>query len=204
MKAIRTSEYFICALLVVGTAFFPATADASASDSHQNYPQSGVVAHVPMPGGATRQMFLRREGRKHFLYVQRPSQRGFTIIDVTRPELPIVVSRVPLESRTVIGSGLVVTVAPDKPATMAAYGGSESAEGIGGGNTDHDSIHVLNVSDPAPPRTDHTFAGIVSAVTDDARGLVYILDGDGVWILSHQQVSQCTSSDAMSAAPNCN
>ena len=42
---------------------------------------------------------------------------------------------------------------------------------------------------------------------DDARSLIYVANGDGIWILSHREVLRrhlCSSSDALSSAiPNC-
>jgi hypothetical protein len=45
-------------------------------------------------------------------------------------------------------------------------------------------------------------------VRDDARSLLYVANGDGIWIVSHKPVLRrhlCDSSDAISSAiPNCN
>jgi hypothetical protein len=41
---------------------------------------------------------------------------------------------------------------------------------------------------PAHPKTVQTFEGVTSIVRDDARGLIYVANGDGIWILSHREV----------------
>ena len=70
-----------------------------------------------------------------------------------------------------------------------------------------ETVHVLNVSNPAKPKTIETFNGVTSIVRDDSRKLIYFANQDGIWILSHQTVlrrHECSSSDAISSAiPNC-
>ena len=69
-----------------------------------------------------------------------------------------------------------------------------------------ESVRVLDVSDPAHPRTVQNFDGVTSILQDSARNLIYVANGDGVWIGSHQQVlrrHECSSSDAISPMPNC-
>ena len=59
---------------------------------------------------------------------------------------------------------------------------------------------VLDVSNPAHPRTIRILDGVTTIVRDDARNLIYVANSDGVWILSHHQVLRihlCISSDAI-------
>ncbi len=77
----------------------------------------------------------------------------------------------------------------------------------GGGGSVPESIRVLDTSDPAHVRTVQTFSEVTSVVPDDARGLIYVANGDGIWILSHKRVlrrHECTSEDDISPIPNCN
>jgi hypothetical protein len=70
-----------------------------------------------------------------------------------------------------------------------------------------ESVRLVDESDPAHPRTIQTFDGVTNLVRDNARNLIYVANGDGVWILSYQRVLRrhmCSSSDAISATiPNC-
>ena len=192
---------FMGALFVLGALLSSTLANASAADINP-YSQAKVVAHSSLSGAVATQMFLRQEGKARYLYLQRSSQQGFTVINVTQPERPKLVSRVPLETRTIMGSGLVITETPDLSATVRASG----ATGNGDGNLVPESIHVLEVSNSEHSRTVQTFNGVTGILQDSARNLIYVVSGDGVWILSRRQTSykrKCSSSDAISSSPDC-
>jgi hypothetical protein len=196
----------ICTCAVLAVFFATALADASTGDFYQSYSPARVIAHLPLSGGGATQMFLQQEGRTQYLYVQRPSQRGFVVINVTRPERPKVVTRLPLETVTVVGSGLVVTETPDKSVTASRAADMKGA-GEDEDNTFPQSVHVLDVSDPAHPLTVRAFTGVTSVLADNSRSLIYVANDKGIWILSHQQLLRrhpCSSSDAISPIPNCN
>ncbi len=201
MKTIGMTRRLVCAVFVLVALFLTTRAGASAGDAFEPYSQGKLIAHLSMPGGAARQMFLRRQGKTQYLYVQRSSHPGYTVIDVTKPAHPRVVNRAPLETLTVVGSGLVVTEAPPKPAT--ALGTTQEARGS---DAVSESIQLVEVSDPAEAGTVQTFSGVASVLADDARGLIYVANRMGIWIVSSQKSLQrhhCGSSDAISNMPNC-
>jgi hypothetical protein len=163
-----------------------------------------VIAHLPLSGGI-RRMFLQQEGRRQFLYVQQPSQQGVTVFDITKPERPKVVNQVPLENLTMVSFGLAIFETPENSATVGASLATGNAEGLHGSGV-LGSVRVLDVSDPAHPRTVQNFGGVTSILQDSAQNLFYVANGDGVWIVSHQQVlrrHECSSADAISPLPNC-
>ena len=166
MKPTCETRRLICAVLALGALSLTTRANASAGDFYNSDHQARVIAHLPLSGAGATQMFLRKQGRDQYLYVQRPSQQGFTVINVTKPERPKVVRRVPLETRTIMGSGFVVTETPDLSAARKASG----AAGNGEGEMVPESIHIVDISDSAPSRTVQTFNGanIFSPVRVDA------------------------------------
>jgi hypothetical protein len=201
MKTILGIRNFTCVVLTVGALLSTPGAIASDSDYYPSYLPAKVIAHLPLSGGA-RKMFSQQEGSREFLYVQQSPQQGVTVIDITKPELPKVVNQVPLENLTMVSFGLAVSETPENSATV---GGTGNAEGPPGSGV-LESIRVLDVSDPAHPRTVRNFDGVTSILQDSARNLLYVANGDGVWIVSHQQVlrsHECSSSDALSPMPNC-
>ena len=196
---------FPCLALVLGALLLTRFADASDGDFYPSYLPARVIAHLPLSGGA-QQMFLQQEDRRQYLYVQQSSQQGTTVIDVTKPERPKVVTQVPLENLTVVGSGLAISETPENSAIERTSLATGNAEGPRGSDTVFESVRVLDVSDPAHPRTVQNFDGVTSILQDSARNLVYVANGDGVWIVSHQRVlrrHECNSSDAISPMPNC-
>jgi hypothetical protein len=193
-------------VLALGTLFMTARSEASTGDFYTSYTNAKVISHVALSGASPQQMFLQQVGRKEYLYLQQPSQQGFTVVDVSKPSKPKVVSHVPQGNLTMVSSGLAIAEKPD-PATAGASRASGNAEGTRGGGSMPHPVRVLDVSDPAHPRTIQSFSGVTSILPDDARGLIYVANGEGIWILSHQQVLRrhpCSSSDAISSAiPNC-
>ena len=194
----------ICVVLAVGALLSAPGADASDSDPYPSYLEAKVIAHLPLSLGI-RRMFLQQEGRRQFLYVQQPSQQGVTVIDITKPERPKVVNQVSLENLTMVSFGLAIFETPENSATVGASLATGNAEAPHGSGV-LESVRVLDVSDPAHPRTVQNFGGVTSVLQDSAQNLFYVANGDGVWIVSHQQVSsrhECSSSDAISPLPNC-
>jgi hypothetical protein len=204
MKMILKIRTVTCVVLAVGALLSTPAAVASDSDSYPSYLQAKVIAHLPLSGGA-RQMFLQQEGRRQFLYVQQPSQQGVTVIDITKPERPKVVNQLPLENLTTVSFGLAISETPENSANVGASLAAGNVEGPPGSGI-LESVRVLDVSDPAHPRTLRNFDGVTGILQDSARNLLYVANGDGVWIVSQQQVlrsRECSSSDAISPLPNC-
>jgi hypothetical protein len=199
-KTTCKTRRLICAALVLLAVFLARPAGASADSSNPSKPQAKIVAHLPLSGDRATRIFLRQQGKTRYLYIQRVSQQGFTVIDVE------LVARVPLETRTVMGSGLLVTETPNKSSLATPLHTTQKADNGHEYSVDPESIHVLDVSDSAHPLTVGTFTGVTSVLTDDVRGLIYVANGDGIWILSHRDPlrgHECSSSDATSPIPNC-
>ena len=204
MKTIWKIRSFACVALVLGGLLSTTRADASDGDFYPSYLPAKVIAHLPLSGGA-RQMFSQQEGSRQFLYVQQSPQQGVTVIDITKPERPKVVNQVSLENLTMVSFGLAIFETPENSATVGASLATGNAEGPHGSGV-LESVRVLDVSDPAHPRTVQNFDGVTSMLEDSAQNLFYVANGDGVWIVSHQQVlrrHECSSSDAISPLPNC-
>jgi len=47
-----------------------------------------VIAHLPLQDPAGGEMLLQNKGEKQYLYVQKASRQGFTVVDVTKPAAP--------------------------------------------------------------------------------------------------------------------
>jgi hypothetical protein len=153
-----------------------------------------VVAHLPLPGAPVSQIFLQGHGNKQYLYIQQASEEGFTIVDVTEPYRPNVVNRVKNkasgETLQMVGVGLAIAEAPGAAGTESARNNLTPAKGEGtlGGGTDGDRpqfVRLLDLNDPANPRTLQTFDTVSSILLDDGQNLIYITNSEGLWILRH-------------------
>jgi hypothetical protein len=203
MKTIRKTLRFECLWLLLGAFVLPICAGASTGDFYPSY-QTKIVGHVVLSGKPTRQMFLQQQGRRAYLYVRQASQQGYTVFDVTKPQRPKLVNHLSQRNLTIADSGLAISETPD---TASPSRSTVDAGRNQGGSRTPESVRVLDVSNPAHPITVETFEGVTSIVRDDARHLIYMANGDGIWILSHREVLRrhlCSSSDAISSAiPNC-
>lgn len=205
MKTIWKTGTFECIAVATAAFLLSICADASPGDFYPAY-EAKVIAHLALPGNPARRMFLQREGRRAYLYLRQASEQGLTVVDVTQPNRPEVVNHVPEENLTMVDPGLAISETLESP-----KGTNASPAGVGAishvSNNSPELVRVMDVSDPAHPRTVQTFQGVTSIVRDDARNLIYVANGSGIWILSHHQVLRrhlCGSSDAISSAiPNC-
>jgi len=199
MNKIRTSgcvEYAL-ALLLLSAAMAPS---AIAKHKPEQLADSvTVVAHLSLPGAPVSRLFMQEHGGEQYLYIQQASEEGFTIVDVTKPFRPSVVNRVNLpneasgEQLQMVGAGLAIAEAPDGGTDGARHAlALPKGEGIAGGGTRGSTggsstrfVRLLDLSDPANPRKLQTFDDVGSILLDDGRKLIYITNGEGLWILSH-------------------
>lgn len=206
MKVISGSIVQEQAAAVAAFLAFFAVITPGASAKHRaakSAPQpASVIAHLPLPGAAVSQLDLQQHGNKQYLYVERASKEGFAIVDVTKPDQPNVIKREAWPNQAsagklqMVGARLALAEAPD----------SSAAETIPSTET----LTVLDLSDPANPRTILTFSGVTSTLADDARSLVYITNSEGLWILKHQSEQEmppdthtCSSEDASNDVASC-
>jgi hypothetical protein len=202
MKTIRKILMFECLWLLLGAVVLPICAGASAGDFYPSY-QTKIVGHVVLSEKPTRQMFLQREGRRAYLYVRQASQHGYTVFDVTKPERPKLLNQVSQGNLTIMDSGLAISETPEADNPSRSVGDAGKSPG---GSRTSELVRMLDISNPAHPRTVQTFEGVTSIVRDDARSLIYVANGDGIWILSHREIQRrhlCSSSDEISPMPNC-
>jgi hypothetical protein len=202
MKTIRKVPRLMHLWLLLGAFVLPICAGASTGDFYPSY-QTKIVGHVVLSAKPTRQMFLQQEGQRAYLYVRQASQQGYTVFDVTKPERPKLLNQVSQRNLTILDSGLAISETPDTAVPSRSVGDAGRSQG---GSRTPELVRMLDISNPAHPRTVQTFEGVTSIVRDDARSLIYVANGDGIWILSHREVLRrhlCSSSDEISPMPNC-
>src|ERR1700693_1378023 len=189
------------AALLAGLAAISPNAGAKHRTATPAPEPASVVAHLPLPGITASQLELQQHGSKQYLYVEGVSKDGFAIVDVTKPGQPDVIKSEAWPNGASTGklqlaSGrLALAEAPDSTTETVSR---------------TETLKVLDLSDPANPRTVLTFAGVTSTLADDAHNLVYITNGEGLWILRNNQAlasaakrDACTSDDAYNDVASC-
>jgi len=164
-----------------------------------------VIAHLPLKEAPGSEMLLQTKDDKHYLYVQKASKQGFTVIDVTKPQVPSLVNRSASSSDATAGK--LELVGPD---VGLAEVRDQNAKGVIR-STDNptETVKILDLSDPAHPKVLQTFTGVTSILQDPDRGLIYLANNEGLWILTHSKPGlapakkkrPCGSEDALASMP---
>ncbi|MGA9390006.1 MAG: hypothetical protein WBV69_06125 [Candidatus Sulfotelmatobacter sp.] len=143
------------------------------------------IAHLPLPQATGSQMLLQKEKGKQYLYVQQAGKQGFMIVDVSKPEQPILLKRTAESNQATSGNlqivspDVAIAEAPEKtPATLTSS--SHTTE----------TVRVLDLSDPQNPKTLETFNKVTSLLPDGGHGLIYLTNNDGLYILRYNRPSR--------------
>ena len=169
-----------------------------------------VIAHLPIEGAPVSQLFVQEEGGKQYLYIRQASQSGYTIVDVSRANKPKIVKRDTSQLSNgqrlqMIGGGIALSETPESAGTGGVR--HELAPAKAPAANSPQSLRVLDMSDPANPKTLQTFEGVTSVLADDSRDLIYIANNEGVWILRHVQGRpprpKCDSESVFSPIADC-
>ena len=137
--------------------------------------QADVVAHISFPGLSAVDMAMQKKvNDKYYLYVQHSKDQGISIIDISKPAQPKTVGVIPwpdpaVSSRmNVTGDLAIIAGTADRPMR---------------GNTSNDDLVLWDLSNPAAPRVVQKFSGVVKWLQDE-RNFIYVLNGDGLWVVS--------------------
>jgi hypothetical protein len=176
---VRINCYRLSSLMLLAAlaAFVPAI---HAKNKKTNAPPAAskdeieVVGHIPLTDGPVRRFFATQHYSSYYLYAERDAGRSVTLIDVTKTSQPAVLADVSYapnsgsDSLTLVaGTAALVT---SEPAASAAP-------------TVPQTVRIMDFSDPQNPRVARVFAGVTAMSRDDRRGLIFVANADGIWIL---------------------
>ncbi len=150
---------------------------ASARDHKVKTPdnQARVVAHISFSGLAAVDMAMQRKvNDKYYLYVQHSKDQGISIIDVSKPAQPKAVGVITwpdpaVSSRMNLTGDLAII---DESEVIPIHSSASN-----------DDLVVWDLSNPAAPRVVQKFSGVVKWLQDE-RDFIYVLNGDGLWVVS--------------------
>jgi hypothetical protein len=161
----------VLALLVLaGTTF----AHAVRGDKHAIPADSiDVIGHLALANESVTRLRTSEHWRREFLELQDSTHRLLTLVDVTDATHPAVVKQLHLPKgaadstlAALVGDVGLLTVADTQlPAARIS------------------SVSVVSFADPDHPATLQKFNNVSAFRTDEGRGLIYLVDKDGLWIL---------------------
>ena len=163
-----------------------------------------VVGHLPLQNMHVNQMFVQQRGSKTYLFLHRPTKQAYAVVDVTKPDSPVLVSR-----DTLKGSGSTQIESPAAGSVFAIAVTPENATGSQTTATTplpSETVQFVDMSNPKSAKTVKIFKGVTSIYPDDGRKLVYLVNGDGLWIVSHNMthpLPMCDSESALTPEPDC-
>ena len=186
---VRTLRYSVaCAAFLTGLTLILSPA-VQAKNKTPNAVPSGpndeiqVVGHVPLTDGSVDRFLATQHYSSYYLYAEREAGKGVTLIDVTNASTPSVLANIPYSSggsdslAVVAGTAALVASAP----AATASGATASAA--------PQTIRIMDFSDPRNPRVAREFTGVTAMSRDDRRGLIFVANAEGIWIL-RQRLAQ--------------
>ena len=174
--------------------------------SAQSQEQVSVAGHLELQGIRVKQMHLQQRGSKYYLFLRRADKNAFAIIDVTNPSNPVLADKNALAQPAggsvdlpAPGSALAIAFAPDSGS--AASAGRDAADSL-----PTETVRLIDLTDPRHPKTIKTFSKVTTVANDDGRKLVFLVNNEGLWIVSHHRnrpLPMCTSESELESIPDC-
>jgi len=134
-----------------------------------------VVGHVPLTNGAVKRFVATQHYSSYYLYAEHDAGKNVTLIDVTKPARPALLADVAYPSNG--DSATLFAVAGT--AALVADGPVQTAASV-----PPQTIRIMDFSDPFHPKVAREFTGVTAITRDDRRGLIFVANAEGLWILS--------------------
>ena len=136
---------------------------------------SQVVAHISFSGLSAVDMAMQRKvNDKYYLYVEHSRDQGISIIDISKPTQPKAVGVIPWPDPALSGrmslTGALAIISESEVVPMHNIAST-------------DDLVLWDLSNPAAPRVVQKFSGVVKWLQDERR-FIYVLNGDGLWVVS--------------------
>jgi hypothetical protein len=150
----------------------PALNAAGPKDSAPSQDRIEVIAHVPLAGSAVTQLTAGTHWEKDYLYLDRGAGGPLTVLDVTNAAAPAAAGQLDVPAQeangrvsAVVGNAalIVSTPAPAQPTAQ--------------------TVSVMSFTDPEHPTVARQFSGVTAMLTDHSRGLIYLVNSEGLWVL---------------------
>src|SRR6266849_2285257 len=169
------SRLILMALFTIVSMVSHDSASAKERKAKQSENEAQVVAHIAFSGLSAVDMAMQRKvNDKYYLYVQHSKEQGISIIDVSKPAQPKPVGVIPwpdpaVSSRMNLTGNLAII---DESEVVPIHSSASN-----------DDLVVWDLSNPSAPRVVQKFSGVVKWLQDE-RDFIYVLNGDGLWVVS--------------------
>jgi hypothetical protein len=139
-----------------------------------------VVGHIPLTNGPVRRFVSTQHYSSYYLYVEYAASKSATLIDVTKAARPMVLADVSFPSNG--GDTSLFSVAGTAALVTEESGSAAPASAL-------QTIRIMDFSDPLHPKVAREFTGVTALSRDERRGLIFVANSEGAWIL-HQSFAE--------------
>jgi hypothetical protein len=163
-------------LLLAGLALSPcASARNKKPKAADPKDEIEVVGHVPLTGGPVKRFLATQHYSSYYLYAEHENGGNLTLIDITKTDQPAVLADVASAPN---GASSNLTVVAGTAALVSSEPGTSSSA-VQAPQT----IRIMDFSDPQNPKVAREFTGVTAMSKDGGRGLIFVANADGIWIL---------------------
>ena len=134
-----------------------------------------VIGHIPLTGGAITRFSSTQHYSSYYLYAEHAGSKNVTLIDVTKVGQPAVLADMAYSPDG--GSQGLLLVAGTAALVNSEQGSSAATSAA------TQSLKIMDFSDPQNPKVAREFTGVTAIGRNDPRGLIYVANADGIWIL---------------------
>ena len=178
MKNARfTHSLLATAVALLSSALLAAPVMAGGRQRKVNLPPTDsidVIGHLSFQGGGITAVRTSEHWRRNYVELQDSSRRTLTLVDVTDAVHPSLAKQFDLPGslqnanlELLVGSAALIT---DKSSQSTAA-------------TELRSVTIVSFADPEHPKTVQQFANVTVVRPDPTRGLIYLVNSDGLWVL---------------------
>jgi hypothetical protein len=169
----RLSSMFLAGLLICGTGALAKNKTKTPPAAPKD--EIAVVGHIPLIGGPVTSFQSTQHYSSYYLYAEHDAGKSVTLIDVTKVAQPAVLTDVSYSpgggsEGLLVVAGTAALVNSEPGTTPAAAAAPQT-------------LRIMDFSDPAHPKVAREFTGVTAIGRNDPRGLIFVANGEGIWIL---------------------
>lgn len=148
-----------------------------ASNDAAERPQDriAVVGHLPLAGGEVDRLSAMSHYSRNYFYAEDTKLGTVTVIDVTDVKAPSIVQIA--HAVNAQSSDLLAVAGTAALIGSPALPSAEPAPR---------PVRIVSFADPGHPQISREFTGVTAVGSNSGRGLVFLANPEGIWILSKQ------------------
>ena len=170
----KNTALYVCLVSALCAAGIASAKDKKTKPTENPKDEIQVAGHVNVTGGAITSFLVTPHYSSLYLYAERGPGNPIMLLDITKPDQPAVLGDMAStngESLSMVAGTAALAVSSQAPAATTTSSAAPQ------------SIRIMDFSDPRNPKVAREFTGVTAMARDDHRGLVFIANAGGIWIL---------------------